>query len=170
MFRQRIQEDLKSKIKELGFESVDPLLSIPKNSDFGDYTTNIALQLANQKTAKSQQSPEKIASQISKKMAGLEYIEKAEVAGPGFINFFLKDENLLQNVPQVCNYSAFVNPEVELDTSKNKKILVEFAHPNTHKQFHIGHLRNIILGESIIRILEASGAKVVRTNYQGDVG
>ena len=72
MFKQRIQQDLKSKVKELGFESVDPLLSIPKNLNFGDYTTNIALQLANQKSNKSQQSVEKIAKQISKKMEELE--------------------------------------------------------------------------------------------------
>ena len=53
---------------------------------------------------------------------------------------------------------------------KNKKIMVEFAHPNTHKLFHIGHLRNISIGESLVRILEAVGNKIIRTNYQGDVG
>ncbi|HCM38184.1 MAG: hypothetical protein UV61_C0017G0003 [Candidatus Gottesmanbacteria bacterium GW2011_GWB1_43_11] len=51
-----------------------------------------------------------------------------------------------------------------------KKIMVEFAHPNTHKAFHIGHLRNITTGESIIRLLESQGHEVVRVNYQGDVG
>ena len=48
--------------------------------------------------------------------------------------------------------------------------MVEFAHPDTHKLFHIGHLRNITTGEAISRLLSASGAKIVRGNYQGDVG
>jgi len=154
MFKQRIQQDLKSKVKELGFESVDPLLSIPKNLNFGDYTTNIALQLANQKSNKSQQSVEKIAKQISKKMEELEYLEKVEIAGPGFINFFLKDRTLLENVPEVCNYSAFVNPEVELNQEK-RKILVEYASFNALKPIHVGHLRNIVLGEAVSVILVA---------------
>lgn len=51
-----------------------------------------------------------------------------------------------------------------------KTIMVEFAHPNTHKAFHIGHLRNITTGESIIRLLESQGNRVIRANYQGDVG
>ncbi|HUV47211.1 MAG TPA: arginine--tRNA ligase, partial [Candidatus Bathyarchaeia archaeon] len=58
----------------------------------------------------------------------------------------------------------------QLGLLKGKRIMVEYAHPNTHKQFHIGHLRNITNGEAIVRILEALGAKVFRTNYQGDVG
>jgi arginyl-tRNA synthetase len=51
-----------------------------------------------------------------------------------------------------------------------KKVMVEYAHPNTHKAFHIGHVRNICLGESLSRILESTGLKVVRANYQGDIG
>ena len=56
-------------------------------------------------------------------------------------------------------------------TEKNgKKILVEYCHANTHKAFHIGHTRNICLGESICRILEETGNKIIRANYQGDIG
>ena len=55
-------------------------------------------------------------------------------------------------------------------TGESSKVMVEFAHPNTHKAFHIGHLRNITTGESIVRLLESQGAKVIRANYQGDVG
>ena len=59
---------------------------------------------------------------------------------------------------------------VPFHLGKNKKIMVEFAHPNTHKLFHIGHLRNISIGESLVRILETTGNNIVRSNYQGDVG
>jgi arginyl-tRNA synthetase len=54
--------------------------------------------------------------------------------------------------------------------SEKEKIMVEFAHPNTHKGFHIGHVRNICIGSSLCNILEWRGNKVIRTNYQGDVG
>lgn len=70
--------------------------------------------------------------------------------------------------------------EKGLETNKNQSpvtslqspstIMVEFAHPNTHKAFHIGHLRNITTGETIVRLLESQGNRVVRANYQGDVG
>jgi len=53
---------------------------------------------------------------------------------------------------------------------KGKKIMIEYAHPNTHKELHIGHLRTLILGESLSRIFEAVGARVFRVNYQGDIG
>lgn len=170
MFRRQIKEDLEKVVENMEYENPDVVCSIPKSLNFGDYTSNIALQLANQKSDKAQQSPQVIANQISKKMKGLDYLEKVEVAGAGFINFFIKDESLLLNIPQVCNYSAFVNPEVELDSDKKRKVLVEFAHPNTHKQFHIGHLRNITLGESICRLLESAGNEVYRANYEGDIG
>jgi len=57
-----------------------------------------------------------------------------------------------------------------ISADAKKRILVEFAHPNTHKAFHIGHLRNITTGESVVRLLESQGHEVIRANYQGDVG
>lgn len=95
------------------------------------------------------------------------FIEKVEVVRPGFINFWVSKKFLLsqaQNI--VCGKWQF--PHFHL--GKNKKIMMEFAHPNTHKLFHIGHLRNITSGEALCRILEAVGNKVIRANYQGDVG
>ena len=173
MFKRQIEGDLKKVVEDLGYESPDLVLSIPKNLGFGDYTSNIALQLANQKSDKGQQSPKKIANKIVARIKNLEsskdYLEKVEIAGPGFINFFLKDETLLLNIPKVCNYSAFVNPEVELDLQK-RKVFMEYAQPNSHKLFHIGHTRNISLGESISRLLESQGNEVYRSTYGSDIG
>ena len=87
-----------------------------------------------------------------------EIIEKTEANGP-YINFWFRDAFLVE---------AAFNKIARTD--KPDKIMVEFAHPNTHKAFHIGHLRNIITGESICRILEFAGHQVIRANYQGDVG
>ncbi len=170
MLRQKILEDLKKAVEELGYNGDDIVLSIPKNSGFGDYTSNIPLQLAKSGSEKGKQNPLEIANQISEKFGTPEYIEKAEVAGSGFINFFIKPESLMQSLKKICDYSAFVNPKIDIEREDKQKILVEFAHPNTHKQFHIGHLRNIVLGESICRILESTGNEVFRANYQGDIG
>ena len=179
MIKKQILEDLKRTIKDLGYQSIDIVCSIPKNSEFGDYSTNVALQLSNQEGAKGKQSfaasdsatrqnPIEIAKQIVDRLQGApegegnssNYLEKIEVAGNGFINFFLKDEILIKNLVK-----DFKNKE-----KNGKKVMVEFAHPNTHKAFHIGHLRNISTGESIVRLLEAVGTEVVRANYEGDVG
>jgi arginyl-tRNA synthetase len=92
-----------------------------------------------------------------------EGIEKIEVVNPGFINFFLTDQTLSENLVKPHEHRKAA-------TVPKKNIMVEFAHPNTHKAFHIGHLRNIITGECIVRLLEANGNTVIRANYQGDVG
>ena len=84
-----------------------------------------------------------------------------------YINFFINPEILVDELNKINgekdNYG-------QSDNKKNNKIMVEFAHPNTHKAFHIGHLRNIITGEAIARLLESQGTNVIRANYQGDVG
>jgi arginyl-tRNA synthetase len=170
MLKQRILEDLKKAVEELGYNADDIVCSIPKNPGFGDYTSNIALQLAKQKPELGKQNPHEIATQILEKFGKPDYLEKAEVAGGGFINFFIKPEFLMHSLKKVCDYASLVNPKMDLEGKETKKILVEFAHPNTHKQFHIGHLRNIILGESICRLLETTGHEVFRANYQGDIG
>ncbi len=162
MVRQQLEKDLKNTIGSLGFRDVDIVLSIPENPSFGDYTTNVALQLSNQKSKNSNHSPQQIASQILEKFGHPHYLERIEIAGPGFLNFFLKGEALIGGL------NADVTGKQKSDSSK--KILVEFAHPNTHKAFHIGHFRNISIGESISRILEHDGVDVFRTTYGGDIG
>ncbi len=161
MLKQQLESDLKEVINALGYQSTDIVCDIPKNSDFGDYTTNIALQLAKQNSTNGKQSPQEIANNILEKLGPREYLEKAEVAGAGFINFFLKNEFLLKNL------EAFVNFE---KTESSKKILVEYGHVNPLKEIHIGHLRTFILGESLCRIFESMGNEVFRANYQGDIG
>lgn len=169
MLKQRILEDLKKVVSEMGYQGVDIVCTISKNSDFGDYSTNLALQLANQKEGKSKHSPEHFAKEISQKLKDVDYLEKVEVVN-GFINFFISPSALLESLHSVCDYSSFVKPNIEIENDQRKKILVEYAHPNTHKAFHIGHLRNITLGESISRLLESQGNEVFRANYQGDIG
>ena len=90
MVKTQLENDLKNVISELDYQATDIVVSISKNPAFGDYSTNVALQLAKQKSGKSKQSPEAIAKKILSNLGNLSYLEKAEVAGGGFINFHLK--------------------------------------------------------------------------------
>lgn len=164
MLKKKIEDDLKKAIKDLGFTSTDIILSIPKNSAFGDYSTNLALQLAKLNSSSGKQSPTEIANKIIQRVKESDeskdkYLEKIEVAGGGFINFFLKDEILIKNMG-----------DLSVPNKSNQQIFVEYGHTNPLKEVHIGHLRTFILGESIARILESLGNQVFHANYQGDIG
>lgn len=174
MYYVQLKNSLKKAVLDLGFlttdtffrdssrknvERSDTFLSIPENSKFGDYTTNIALQLAKQKSKKSYQNAIEIASEIIKQLGHPQYLDRVEVVGPGFINFFLNDQSLV----------GILDKKLEVGKS-TENILVEYADPNTHKEFHIGHLRTLVIGESVARLLEFSGAQVYRVNYGSDIG
>lgn len=141
-------------------------LEHPALLEHGDYSTNIALILAK----KRGENPKQLAEQIVKQWqeAGLpEMVEKIEVAGPGFINIWLKFDSLISQVSSVLgDQDSFGRNEA----LRGKKIMVEYGHPNTHKELHIGHMRTLITGEALARIFEACGATVFRANYQGDIG
>ena len=151
---------LQKTIEEALMEVVGTHVSIlkPRYESFGDISLNI-----NQiKGHDPHINPE----ELVKKLQDSPYFEKVEVV-EGFINMFLNHALLYQSLEEIIqNIDDFAHTH----TLKGKRILVEFAHPNTHKIFHIGHLRNISIGESLSRILEANGAEVIRINYQGDVG
>lgn len=170
MFKQKILEDLKKVVEDLGYQGVDPVLSIPKNPQFGDYTSNVPLQLAKLKSVDGKQTVFEIANKIARKLKKQEYLEKVEVKGSGFLNLFLKSESLMDSLQKVCDYSAMVDPQIRLEGHQPKKIMIEFGQPNTHKPIHVGHIRNFSLGESIARLQEALGYEVYRANYQGDIG
>lgn len=161
MLKKKILEDLKKAVEHLGLPADDIFVSISQKPIFGDYSTNVVLQLSKQKVVKSKQSPEEIAKKILSNLSDLNYLEKVEIAGGGFINFFIKNEQLIKNISNAEEFVPVKSPQ---------KILVEYGHVNPLKEVHIGHLRTFILGESICRILESVGHKVFRANYQGDIG
>ncbi|MBI2595363.1 arginine--tRNA ligase [Candidatus Daviesbacteria bacterium] len=190
MYKQKIEKDLKSIVRDLdlpaltavrqagkqGFVTHDIVCSIPDNPKFGDYTTNIALQLSKQKSKKSYQTPAEIANEILKKFGHPQYLERIEIAGAGFINFFLKNEALVAILkakpgtsPEILRF-AQNDKKVVQNNKIGKRILVEYASPNTHKVFHIGHLRNIITGEAISRLLQFQGNELFRVTYTSDIG
>ncbi|MEK7513992.1 MAG: arginine--tRNA ligase, partial [Patescibacteria group bacterium] len=136
----------------------------PENMAWGDFSTNVGIILSNKVTPSLRKG---VSLKICEALKGEESLKnifsKIEVAGAGFINISIQTEVLISETQRV------LSGELEKPL-KNKKLMVEFAHPNTHKEMHIGHMRTLIVGEALARILIASGAKVFRANYQGDIG
>lgn len=135
---------------------IAPEITRPEEK-FGDFSTNVALTLAKQLEAQ----PHEIAKKLVARLESAGEIAKVEVAGPGFINFWLSDEALAD---------AAIKATELPQPLKDQEILVEFGDPNPFKEMHIGHLYSYIVGDSIARLLEASGATVRRLSYHGDVG
>lgn len=187
--RNKIRQTLAS---VLGISSGQIELEAPKDETFGDYATNIALQLfaeiKNQnlprrqeykqpatkikKTYQNLSSPRELAEVIASEIRGSkseirDLVDRVEVAGPGFINFWLKGgaltATLLQIIKDKENYGRS-------DLLLGKKILLEHTSPNTIKTLHVGHIRNNVLGMAVHNILEFCGADVKLDAINNDRG
>ena len=163
---------MQNKIKNLIIDALkkldisDVYFSVEHPEDFknGDYSTNVAMVCAKQLKMNPRELAEKIVAEVSNKD---NQIEKVEVAGAGFINFYLSREFFTNSVKEVLEQGADYGKNNSLT---GKKVMVEYTQPNPFKPFHIGHLMSNSIGEAISRIVEFSGAKTVRANYQGDIG
>ena len=144
-------------------------VSISQNSSFGDFSTNIALVTV--KEFKGVNDPRLLADKIITFLKESHeintVIDKIEIAGAGFINFYLTSDYLTKNLNDISKSSSY---EMISNTKTPQKIIVEFGDPNPFKEIHIGHLRNFCIGESFSRLLESQDNQVIRANYQGDVG
>ena len=122
---------------------------------FGDFATNVALQLAKPLG----RNPREIAEEIAASLRDTGNYEKVEVAGPGFINITLSGSVLL----------ALIREEPRA-INMGQNVVLEYSCPNAFKELHTGHLYQTIFGDILARLLLVSGATVHRTSFGGDVG
>lgn len=164
-----IKNGIKEALKKLGINSENIVLEHPVDFKMGDYSTNVAMIYAKEMKTKPEDLAEKIIAQISRLNSGngIKGVEEIELAGPGFINFYLSREFFADSVKEILKEKKNWGKNKILS---DKKVMVEYTQPNPFKPFHIGHLMSNAIGESISRIFEFSGAKIVRANYQGDIG
>lgn len=141
-------------VKKLFSVDVDVELTRP-DEQFGDYATNIALQLAKQLG----KNPREIAESIASELRTNELLADVQVAGPGFINLTLTDYALFDLAHEPVGQSL-----------KRQVIVAEYSDPNPFKVLHAGHLYTSVVGDAIANILEQAGASVHRVNFGGDVG
>lgn len=151
-------------------------LETPEREEHGDYSSNVAMQLFSRnkeqsKKDKDSKSPhglaERIVEDLLKDKELQEIAEKIEVAGTGFINFWLKKGVLLKNLIKVVEEGENFG---ESGTLKGKKYLLEHTSPNTIKTLHVGHVRNNVLGMAVHNILEFAGAEVTLDAINNDRG
>ena len=169
---------MKEKIRELVSHALDSLyqqgkslkvapesiiIERPRSESHGDFTTNIALQLASQEKI----SPRKCAENILERIPKCEFLERCEIAGPGFINFFVYTESYLELIDEIRN----AGPEFGRSrNSKSPKVLVEFVSSNPTGPLHVGHGRGAAYGDTLARILSFAGHDVEKEYYVNDAG
>ena len=152
--KQELAQAVAAVVKDLFDTDVSVDLTRP-DEQFGDFATNVAMQLA----GKLGKNPREIAETLAAKLRELPDITKAEVAGPGFVNITVDNSSLLQALNQP--------PAKPLE---GKVIVTEYSDMNPFKQSHVGHLYTTIVGDVISRLYKSAGATVHRVNFGGDVG
>ncbi|MFG0457353.1 arginine--tRNA ligase [Shewanella mangrovisoli] len=132
-----------------------------KDKSHGDLATNLAMML----TKAAGKNPRELAQLIIDNLPASAYVAKVEIAGPGFINFFI-DDSALANQLQ----AAIIDEHLGIKLPTPQTIVVDYSSPNLAKEMHVGHLRSTIIGDSVVRTLEFLGHKVIRQNHVGDWG
>lgn len=140
------------------------ILERPKETEHGDYSTNLAMQLARIAKKAPRQIAEEIAANFDKDTAS---VEKIAIAGPGFINFYLNNAYLTNLIPQVLKADETYG---ETNFGRQEKIHVEFVSANPTGDLHLGHARGASVGDSLCRILAKAGYDVTREYYINDAG
>lgn len=130
--------------------------------EFGDYQCNGAMSLA--KVLKK--SPRQIAELFVQSAGAHEAVAKIEVAGPGFLNFFLKDEWLVAEACGLADDARLHVPQI----GAGKRVVMDYGSPNVAKPMHIGHTRSMIIGSALDRIHRCVGYDVIADNHVGDWG
>ncbi|MBT3356665.1 arginine--tRNA ligase [bacterium] len=168
---------MKNKLQKLIFEIVNKIydnLEISQDEieinhppeGFGDFSCNIGMQLA----SKLKRGPFEITQEIEgeiKKTKFANDFERIEAVKPGFLNLSMTEEAVSKEFLQINEVGEKYGFS---EKGAGKKVMIEFGQPNTHKAFHVGHLRSAISGLSVTRLFEILGYEVVKANYYGDVG
>jgi arginyl-tRNA synthetase len=139
------------------------LLERPKSAEHGDFATNLALVLA--KPLK--QNPRAIATQLIAALPSSDFIAKTEIAGAGFINFFLNAQSQQQVVKTILSAGAHYGRNAN---GQKQKVQVEFVSANPTGPLHVGHGRGAAVGDCLARLLDANGWNVTREFYYNDAG
>ena len=159
VLKQKIQEALKQLGVEIELSQID--VEASKDPTHGDFASNVALKNARVFHMSPLDVAKKIVDVIDK-----EGIEKIEIAGPGFINFYLKKDSLTSVISQIINE----NENFGRGKKKNLKVNIEFVSANPTGDLHVGHARGAAIGDSIARIMEFDGYDVTREYYINDAG
>lgn len=161
-----IQSILSEKIKQAMIAAgadaqCEALVRQSGKMQFGDYQANGIMPAAK----KLGLNPREFAQNVLDKAELQDIAEKTEIAGPGFINIFLKNSWLAENINR-----AVQDPKLGVHNPEKQTVVVDYSSPNVAKEMHVGHLRSTIIGDAVVRTLEFLGNHVIRANHVGDWG
>ncbi|ATH93604.1 arginine--tRNA ligase [Bacillus glycinifermentans] len=169
---EQMKDALKQEIKEAVIKAgladaadiPEVVLEVPKDKAHGDYSTNMAMQLA--RIAKK--APRSIAEDIVASFdKGKASIDKLDIAGPGFINFYMDNQYLTKLIPAVLEAGEAYG---ESNVGAGERVQVEFVSANPTGNLHLGHARGAAVGDSLCNVLEKAGYEVSREYYINDAG
>ncbi|KFZ29400.1 arginyl-tRNA synthetase [Pseudidiomarina atlantica] len=137
-------------------------LDRPRDKSHGDFATNLALMLAKP----AGMNPRALAEALIAALPSNNLVAETTIAGPGFINFVVSQQQLLQQLEH-----AYQDAKVGVEPAEQaKRIVIDYSSPNLAKEMHVGHLRSAIIGDAVARIEEFLGHTVIRQNHVGDWG
>lgn len=164
----KLKEEIKAAVLKAGLAAEeqipDVVLEIPKEKAHGDYSTNMAMQLARVAKRAPRAIAEELIAHFDRSKAS---IEKIELAGPGFINFYMNNSYLTDLIPTILNAGEKYG---ETTVGGGQKVQVEFVSANPTGDLHLGHARGAAVGDSLCNILAKAGYDVSREYYINDAG
>lgn len=160
---ERIRTAVAAALSDIGAPDLSFAVERPADQTHGDYAVNAALVAAKVLTKSPKEVAEMLATHITKSLG--EDVDRVTVAGPGFINIMIARSVIARDVVRAKDRTWGQG-----SANAGKRVMVEYTQPNPFKEMHIGHLMSNIIGESVSRLVEFSGATIARANYQGDVG
>ncbi len=167
-----LQTQLREKVRETAAAKFNVELDhvgseIPPKTELGDAAFPVAFELAKliKQTTGEKQNPRAIAEELKAELEKFDFVDRIEIAGPGYMNvFFERARFLLENI------DASPLPRQSTDNSVGQKVCVEHTSVNPNKAAHIGHVRNSVIGDTFHRILKATGKRVEVQNYIDNTG
>jgi len=164
MLSQKLQAEVaKAAHKHYQFKEAEVEVEPTRELAHGDLTTNVALKIASKWGVPAKEAAATICQEFKHSRAVGATCSKVEVAGPGFINFWVKPAVFFKQLPELTKPKS-------RSVLKGQRVLVEFSSPNIAKPMQVGHLRSTIIGAALANIFEALGATVFRVNHLGDWG
>jgi arginyl-tRNA synthetase len=159
-----VREALEASAPALGLQGDLPEveISVPKAKEHGDFATNVALALA----GRVGRPPREVAEALVAHLPAAPFVERVEVAGVGFLNFFVTDDWLHEALRE----AARLGPAYGRAEPLGRSVQVEFVSANPTGPLHIGHARNAVIGDAIASVMEAAGWRVEREYYFNDAG
>ena len=133
-----------------------------KDKSHGDFATNVAMLLCKSLS----KNPREVATLIIENLDKSQIVEKTEIAGPGFINFFISKDYIAKTLTKMS-----LDPRLSIEkASKIDTVVVDYSAPNVAKEMAVHHIRSTVIGDAVVRVLEFLGHKVIRANHVGDWG